>query len=79
MQITAKISRGPRKGETLVPYQNKAGQYIVSPTRFERDYLFASSIEEIIQHLKQGLKLRMAPTSGGAPSLISPKSIALNG
>lgn len=79
MQITARISRGPRKGETLVPYQNKAGLYIVSPTRFEKDYMPVSSLEEVVRHLKQGLKLRMEPTFGGAPSLISPKSIALEG
>lgn len=77
MLITAKISRGASKGETLLPYRNKQGQYIVSPTRFERDQIYVSTLAEVVAHLEQGLKLRMAPISGGAPSLISPAAISI--
>ena len=77
MQITAKISRGARKGEPLLPYRNKQGQYIVSPTKYKRDYIYVSTLTEVIDYLDLGLKLRMAPISGVAPSLKSPAAISI--
>lgn len=79
MKITSKIARGPSKGTILVPHRYANGSYAVSPTRFERDYQFVSSLEEVVEHLGSGLKLRMSPERGGAPSLIAPSSIEVDG
>ena len=67
------VSRGKVKGTVLRPHVQD-GHYIVSPTRFEADYLRIPINEPIEPYLKQGLSLRMS-APGVAPSLISPGSI----
>lgn len=67
------VSRGKAKGTVLRPHVQD-GHYIVSPTRFEADYLRIPINEPIEPYLKQGLSLRMS-APGVAPSLISPGSI----
>jgi hypothetical protein len=67
------VSRGKAKGTVLRPHEQD-GHYIVSPTRFEADYLRIPLNEAIEPYLKQGLSLRMSAL-GVAPSLISPGSI----
>lgn len=71
--LYAKVSRGKNNGRTLSPHVQN-GHYIVSPTRFERDYKFVPKSEDLEPYLKRGLKLRMS-APGLAPSLISPASI----
>jgi hypothetical protein len=71
--IHAFVSRGPNKGLVLKPHIQD-GCYIVSPTRFEADYIRVSLSEPVGKYLAQGLKLRMSCPSF-APSLISPASI----
>ena len=67
------VSRGKAKGTVLRPHEQD-GHYIVSPTRFEADYLRIPINEPIEPYLKQGLSLRRS-APGIAPSLISPCSI----
>ncbi|HEX4215434.1 MAG TPA: hypothetical protein VIA06_19110 [Candidatus Dormibacteraeota bacterium] len=67
------VSRGKAKGTVLRPHEQD-GHYIVSPTRFEADYLRIPVNDPIEPYLKQGLSLRMS-AQGVAPSLISPGSI----
>jgi hypothetical protein len=67
------VRRGKAAGTVLRPHE-QGGHYIVSPTRFEADYLRIPLNEAIEPYLKQGLSLRMS-ASGVAPSLISPGSI----
>ena len=71
--IHALVSRGPNKGLVLKPHIQD-GSYIVSPTRFEVDYIRVPLSEPLGKYLERGLKLRMSGPSL-APSLISPASI----
>jgi hypothetical protein len=67
------VSRGKAKGTVLRPHKQD-GHYIVSPTRFEADYLRIPINQPLEPYLKKGLNLRMS-APGVAPSLISPGSI----
>jgi hypothetical protein len=67
------ISRGKNAGKRLYPHVHEDGNLVVSPTRFEADYIRVSSLEEAIQlMLKRRFKLRMSNPDAGirAPSLI---------
>ena len=71
--LEAVVSRGPNKGTMLSPHlQNDT--YIVSVTRYEKDYIRVRSVDEIIPYLQKGFSLRMSAPKL-APSLINPKSI----
>lgn len=67
------VSRGKAAGTVLRPHVQD-GHYIVSPTRFEADYVRVPIGEALEPYLRQGLSLRMS-APGVAPSLISPGSI----
>jgi hypothetical protein len=69
------VPRKPAAARLPVVRQHvQDGYYIVSPTRFEADYVRIPINEPLEPYLKQGLSLRMS-VSGVAPSLISPNSI----
>ncbi|MCK8787250.1 hypothetical protein M0638_23020 [Roseomonas sp. NAR14] len=67
------VSRGKAAGTVLRPHVQD-GHYIVSPTRFEADYVRVPIGEALEPYLRKGLSLRMS-APGVAPSLISPGSI----
>lgn len=78
--LKARVQRGKEIGIELWPHRYSGGYYVASHERFERDYLRVESIEELIDHWKQGYKIRMsAPNSQHhqSPSLIAPDSIEL--
>lgn len=78
IQITAAISRGPFKGAILVPHLHNDATYVVSRTRFSKDYRYVRSFAEVLQALDQGLSLRMSPLNLSiAPSLVSANSISV--
>lgn len=72
--VHAFVSRGREKGTLLRPHVHADGCHVVSPTRFERDYLRVPATEPIEPYLAKGLSLRMSARSI-APSLISAGSI----
>ncbi len=74
--LHAFVARGPKKGVVLFPHMHEDGKYVVSPTRFKRDYLRIDEAD-IVRALDPGLKLRMSNPEAGitASSLISPSSI----
>jgi hypothetical protein len=76
IQLRAFVTRGPDVGTVLFPHKHEDGKYVVSKTRFKRDYKRISE-KEILAHLENGHSLRMSnPNEGVSPtSLISPKSI----
>lgn len=77
--MKAKIARGAHKGQPLSPHRYADGSYVVSPTRFEADYVRVSSLDEAKRHVEAGYSLRMSnPAVRPAPSLISPRSITLD-
>ena len=77
MKLHAFVARGPDKGSILYPHRHADGRYVVSPTKFERDYLFVSNADDLLSHLEAGLKLRMSNPSIGltAPRLINPENV----
>ncbi|MBN9511616.1 MAG: hypothetical protein J0I21_21210 [Alphaproteobacteria bacterium] len=72
--LHAIVSRGRHAGTTLRPHLHADGCYVVSPTRFERDYIRVSADEALEDYLQKGLSLRMSAPNI-APSLICPASI----
>lgn len=77
MKIVAKVSRGPQKGEVVTPHRHEDGTYVVSPTRFEKDYIRVASLEDFASQIQNGLKGRMSSPSVKGPRLFSPKSISI--
>jgi hypothetical protein len=75
MKIFAKVSRGPQKGEIVTPHRHEDGTYVVSPTRFERDYIRVSTLEDFASEIRKGLKGRMSSQSVKGPRLFSQSSI----
>lgn len=75
----AKVTRGKFTGALLTPHRHADGCYVVSKTRFERDYIRVTSEAEIIEWLRRGYRLRMSNPAVGAPSLIAPESIVFAG
>jgi hypothetical protein len=71
------VSRGPNLGELLFPHKHEDGFYVVSKTRFEKDYVLVATEAEILPWLEKGYGLRMSNPDKGitGPSLMSPKSI----
>ncbi len=68
------VARGKSSGRTLHPHVHADGCYVVSPTRFERDYIRVHADQPLEDFLRRGLRLRMS-APGVAPSLIIPDSI----
>lgn len=77
MKIYSKVSRGPQKGETVTPHLHKDGTYIVSPTRFEKDYVRVNTLTEFASQIRRGLKGRMSSPTVKGPRLFSPSSIVI--
>ena len=63
-------NRGKTAGLVFTPHCQSDGTYIVSKTRFSKDYIHVQTAEEIIEHVKQGYSVRMS-TGNVPPSLIS--------
>ncbi len=72
------VTRGESRGAVLYPHQHSDGKYVASMTRFERDYIWVNTIEELLPYLKKGYSIRMSnQRSHRTPSLISPQSIEI--
>lgn len=75
--LHAFVRSGASAGELLFPHKHEDGAYVVSMTRFEKDYIRLMNENEILAWLEKGYRLRMSNPNGGitAPSLIRPESI----
>lgn len=75
--LHAFVSRGQHPGELLRPHVHGDGTYVVSKTRFERDYVRVTDPGELLGWLEKGYSLRMSNREAGiaAPSLIEPGAI----
>ena len=75
--LYATVTRGRNKGSKLFPHRHKDGSFVVSPTRFEKDYVRVTEEADLPGWLGRGFSLRMSNPSEGvfASSLISPQSI----
>jgi hypothetical protein len=75
--LHAFVSRGANAGTILYPHQHRDGRYVVSMTRFEKDYIYVDDGVELLGWLEKGYRLRMSNKDGGvpAPSLIEPGAV----
>jgi hypothetical protein len=76
--LHAVVSRGPDTGLILVPHRHEDGLYVVSKTRFEKDYLRVGTLDDVANHARAGYSVRMSPGDPArrrSPSLIAPSSI----
>jgi len=75
--LHAFVSRGSKAGTLLYPHRHDDGSYVVSMTRFERDYIRVAEPSALLDWLEKGYRLRMSNKEAGvpAPSLIEPGSV----
>lgn len=71
------IARGKNKGKYLYPHRHEDRMYVVSPDRFERNYVRIAELKDVPAWLAKGYSLRMSNLPEGitAPSLITPTSV----
>jgi hypothetical protein len=77
IRLHAFVSRGPNAGTLLFPHRHEDGSYVVSRTRFERDYVRVADPGRLLDWLERGYRLRMSNPDAGVrqPSLIAPSAI----
>lgn len=79
MQITAQVSRGVHRGEMLYPHRYSNGGYVVSSSKFSRDYHFVYTLSDVRDAVHRGLSVRMSGDKVcKSPRLISPISITIS-
>lgn len=77
-KLQATVKRGKAVGTILTPHRHLDGMYVVSKTRFEKDYIRVASEAELPDWLAKGYRVRMSNslvTNHKSPSLISPASV----
>ncbi|QCF27474.1 hypothetical protein soil367_16940 [Hydrocarboniclastica marina] len=78
MKITYTIPSGKRAGTVCTPHRHADGRYVVSRTRFKKDYVFVRSVEQIARYLDRGFCVRMSdPVTKTSPSLITKASLEI--
>lgn len=78
MKLHAIVKRGKAIGTTLVPHRFDDGCYVVSLTRFKRDYIRVRSEADLPVWVAKGYSIRMSNPlipEHKAASLIAPASI----
>ncbi|MBS4020251.1 MAG: hypothetical protein KGZ68_18665 [Dechloromonas sp.] len=75
--LHALIPRGKNKGKYLYPHCHEDRMYVVSPDRFEKNYVRVAELRDLPAWLAKGYSLRMSNLPEGitAPSLITPTSV----
>ena len=75
--LHAFVRRGANAGTILFPHKHKDGSYVVSKTRFEKDYVKVAQSADLLDWLEKGYRLRMSNKESGiaSPSLIEPGKI----
>jgi hypothetical protein len=75
--LHAFVARGPKTGVLLYPHKHRDGNYVVSMTRFEKDYIKVAKSAELVDWLEKGYGLRMSNKDAGvaSPSLVEPRKI----
>ena len=72
------VKRGKAIGTILQPHVHRDGCYVVSMTRFEKDYVRVANESELADWVSKGYRVRMsnlAVPNHRSPSLIAPASI----
>ena len=68
MTIYAISSRGKTKGEAMTPHKHDDGKYVVSKSRFTKDYVRLRSVDEIREYVERGYGVRMSPAHRSGPA-----------
>ena len=74
------VKRGQSIGTILSPHQHKDNHFVVSLTRFEKDYVRIRNEAELLDWVHKGYSVRMSNPdvkSHRSPSLISPSAIEI--
>lgn len=77
-KLKALVKRGNAIGITLTPHRHTDGMFVVSMTRFEKDYIRVPTEAELPDWIAKGYRVRMSNpsvSSHKSPSLIAPSSI----
>lgn len=72
------VKRGKAIGTILRPHVHSDGCYVVSMTRFEKDYVRVENESELVDWVARGYRVRMSNPgvpNHRSPSLIAPASI----
>ena len=80
MKLQATVKRGKAIGTKLTPHKHNDGCYVVSRTRFEKDYIRVPSEADLPDWVAKGYRVRMSNPlvpEHKAASLIAPTSIAM--
>lgn len=78
MKIQYTIKRGENAGIVCEPHKHQNGKHVVSKTRFEADYIYVDTYDEILNHLNLGYKVRVSsPEIKSAPSLVNKESLLI--
>ena len=79
-KIRYTVKRGKSVGAILTPHYHEGNYFVVSQTRFEKDYIRIKDENELLEWLLKGYSIRMSNpryVSHRSPSLISPSSIEI--
>lgn len=63
------VARGPKTGTLLYVHKHRDGSYVISMTRFEKDYIKVANSADLLDWLEKGYRLRMSNKKGGVASL----------
>lgn len=77
-KIRYTVKRGRSVGAILSPHLHEDKHFVVSPSRFEKDYVRVKSEAELLDWIAKGYGVRMSNPdiqSHRSPSLISPGSV----
>ena len=77
-RLQAVVKRGRAAGAVLTPHVHADGSYVVSMTRFAKDYIRVGNASDLGRWIADGYSVRMsnqAVPSHRSPSLICPGSI----
>jgi hypothetical protein len=76
--LTTTVLRGQAVGTKLKPHRHKDGSYVVSKTRYAKDYVRVTNEAELPDWVARGFSVRMSNLdveNHRSPSLIAPASI----
>lgn len=74
--LHCEVSRGKHQGAPMRPARYEDGQYVASPTRFEKDYVRVGTLHQLIELWRKGYHIRMK-ADGCSPSLKAPQNLTL--
>ena len=51
--ISYLVSRGKNRGVKLSPHIHSNGMFVVSPSRFQEDYIYVSTLDDVLEYLNK--------------------------